>query len=237
LGLYALCWAWIALPELGTASKFANVSTRIIAGETFSQDELARQVEAFTVTATLPISYARIQGAGSTLQLRTLEIAMENADPKDLDARMATLARSLRGALAGSPSDSLVWTFLYWLESMRGGQSDRTLDYLTLSYIVGPFEGAVAIRRNRLALSSFDKVDGVTQEKIVSEFAAMLNSRFIDTAASNFVGPGWPLRERLLENLDDVDPAAKQVFAKHLYNLGLKINSTNLPNFGDRPWR
>jgi hypothetical protein len=237
LGGGALCWSWLAMPELRTSAGFTTMSSRILAGEPFRQDELERQVAAFAATPASAVPYARMQGAGPILQSRALEMAMDRADPAGLDARMATLAATLREALRFSPSDASLWTFLYWVETMSGGNSDRTLGYLALSYALSPFEGTVALRRNRFALAGFDRFDGATQDKVVSEFAGMLDARLMDAVFGNLAGPGWLKRDRLVAGVGEVDLAAKQELIKMFGIEGVRLTIPGMPETEERPWR
>jgi hypothetical protein len=236
LGLGALCWAWLALPALRTASAPAAISARILAGEPFLQDDLERQTEEFAAAPAFAVPYASIQGAGSILELRLLEMAIDRADPVKLDAQMSALSASLRGALAFRPSDALVWTFLYWLESMRDGIGDRTRGYLAFSYALSPLEGIVALRRSRFGLSNFDQLSGATQEKVVSEFAGMLDARFMDLVAGNLTGPGWLHRDRLLAGSIEVDISTKRALAKLLFSQGIRLNIPGLIGVEERSW-
>jgi hypothetical protein len=106
-----------------------------------------------------------------------------------------------------------------------------------MSYSLGPNEGWIAVRRNRLALALFAVLTPDLQNKAVLEFAHLVDSGFVPEAADILTGPGWPVRERLLSRLAHVDELYREQFAKAVYQLGYDVSVPGVKPFGFRPWR
>jgi hypothetical protein len=73
-------------------------------------------------------------------------------------------------------------------------------------------------------------------ERSAIEFAGLVRSGFYEEASEILIGPGWNLRETLLQRLADVPEAARRDFAKNLSEKG--VENAIVPGiepFNDRP--
>jgi hypothetical protein len=89
----------------------------------------------------------------------------------------------------------------YWLEVNENGFSNKALDYLRMSYVLGPNEGWISAKRNGFALAIYDQLPEDIAERVVPEFVSLVRSGFHPQAAANLAGPGWSKRETLVAAL------------------------------------
>lgn len=127
-------------------------------------------------------------------------------------------------SLCLNPSDAYLWLMLYWGSNLRSGFEERSLPYLHQSYDLAAMEGWIALRRNKLALAILAQLNESLQEKVVSEFAALVNSGFTDIASANIATVGWAHRGRLLASLSQVDINSRETFARALANDGISVS-------------
>jgi hypothetical protein len=236
-GMAALCWALYCAPIFRASALFEGIARQVIAAEVFPDDALLRMLE---IREAFPKWYSISSGlerSTSIVRLRLVESALERVNVAPLDVRMAALRSTLHDAFAINPADSFLWLTLYWLDNTQRGFSLDNLAGLVFSYTLGPREGWIAIRRNRLALPIFSQLDDSTRDLVVAEFAIMVAARMIVETAANLAGPGWPIRERLVARLVDVDTATREALARYLYGQGIRLSMPGIPEAGERPWR
>jgi hypothetical protein len=124
-----------------------------------------------------------------------------------------------------------------WLDGATTGLRPVQLEYLRLSYRLGPNEGWVAARRNRLALAIFERLPPDLAEAAVSEFARLVDGWVYPDSIALFTGPGWPIHDRLLASLKDVGELQREAFAKALYTQGYDVAVPGITAPEARPWR
>ncbi|WP_257195701.1 MULTISPECIES: hypothetical protein [unclassified Bradyrhizobium] len=153
----------------------------------------------------------------------------------DIDLEMLLAEADLKLALSTAPADGFLWLLLYSAQMNRSGFDQELLKYLDQSYLTAPLEGWIALRRNRIALAAYPMLSASTREKVLAEFAALVDSGFIGDAVNNLTGPGWPVREELLISLRQVDSIPREALAKSLAETGFKLT---VPGVGPdrRPW-
>lgn len=175
--------------------------------------------------------------AAAIIRLRLAEEAITNAERDAIDTRLGALQDAILKSLSCAPSDPFLWTILTWVDQTRQGFRPQQLTYLRLSYRLGPYEGWIADRRNRLALSMFWRLPPDLADSVVREFAAMVNSQFYQEAIAILTGPGWALHDRLLAGLSDSDMRQRAEFAKELFSAGYDVAVPGITPPGDRrPW-
>ena len=112
---------------------------------------------------------------------------------------------------------------LAWVNNVREGPKPEQLTFLRLSYRLGPNEGWIAVRRNRLLLAMFPGLPSDLADAAVSEFGRMVDSWLYWETIAIFTGPGWPIRDRLLASLRDVGERQREAFAIQLYAEGYDV--------------
>lgn len=237
LGAIALCWAVLAAQSSRASAPYEDLARQITAGAAFADDVLLGAAGDRIALTPPRIVNATRQRAAAILRLRLLESALDRGDPAALDARMAALRSALHDAFAANPADPFLWLTQYWLDTTQLGSASDNLAFLAASYAFGPREGWIALRRDRLGLTMFARLDAPTQQLVVSEFSAMVDARFTVEAADNLAGPGWPIRDRLVASVAEADPGAKQALARYLYSQGIALAIPGVLDVGERPWR
>jgi hypothetical protein len=171
------------------------------------------------------------------LHLAILNDGLAKKNQSLVEQSSATLDELGRNALACVPSDGFTWLTLFWLDAEKRGLRPENLAYLRMSYEVSPNEGWIAIWRNRLAMTMFDRLPPELANKALDEFVTLLDTgRSYDDMASIFESAPANLQQRIVQQLSAANPLPRQIFARVLYDRGLdvKIPDTTIP--GLRSW-
>jgi hypothetical protein len=237
LGLAAITWGATTFPLFWWQLSIERTAAAIADRSGFKPHSLDPLVPA--IDRIEESSYCRPEAVRSAamIRLRLAEEAVTNAERDAIDPRLAALQASILKSLACAPSDPFLWMTLAWVDQMQQGFRPQQLTYLRLSYQLGPYEGWIADRRNRLALSMFWRLPPDLADAAIREFAAMVNSQFYEDAIVLLTGPGWPLHDRLLAGLADSDVHKREDFARELYAKGYDLPVPGVPPPRDpRPW-
>jgi hypothetical protein len=236
LGLAAVTWGAATFPIFWSQLPIERTAAAIVDRETFNPHSLDPLLP--TVNQIEQSGYCRPEAVRSAaiIRLRFAEEAIASADRMAIDERLSALQDAIRGSLACAPSDPFLWMILAWLDQTRQGFLPEQLTYLRLSYQVGPYEGWIADKRNRLSLSIFGRLPPDLADAAVREFAGMVNSHFYAEAISILTGPGWPIHDRLLASLKDIDMHQREEFAKQLYSTGHDVVVPGIAPHDPRPW-
>jgi hypothetical protein len=237
LGLAAIAWGGATFPIFWAQLSIERTAAAIAGRSAFRPHSLEPLLPA--INRIEQSSYCRPEAVRSAaiIRLQLAEEAVANAERDAIDTRLDALQNAILKSLACAPSDPFLWTILTWLDQTRQGFRPQQLEYLRLSYRLGPYEGWIADRRNRLALSMFWRLPQDLTEAAVREFAAMVNSQFYEAAISILTGPGWPLHDQLLVGLSDSKLRQREEFAKELYSAGYDVAVPGIaPPTDRRPW-
>jgi hypothetical protein len=224
LGCIAIVWGIIVLPVFWQESSTERIAGLVIAGDPFKPEILAQQ---------LPI-IDRIEKSGhcrpaalrsaAIIRLRMAETEMSNNGRKQIGGHLKPLSSVFRSSLSCAPADPFLWLVLYWVKFAQNGVQSEDLQYLRMSYWLGPNEGWIALKRNPVAFSIFQKLPPDLAATTINEFDGLLKSKFYDEAAKIFVGPAWPERELVLSQLSRVALQDRQQFSAVLYSRGYDVN-------------
>jgi hypothetical protein len=236
LGGAAVAWALYAFPIFWFQSGIDQTAKHIVAGYRFKPAVLNALGATSISRKDEKWNRPSAHGSAAVVRLRLLEQAIADGNQNAIDRRMAELDAIIRKSLANSPADPFLWLVLFWLENSQNGFVRDHLKYLRMSYLTGPNEGWIAIKRNRLALAIFPQLSPDLAGNAVHEFAHLVDSVFIADAADILVGPGWPIHSRLLLGLKDVNLLSRQLFAKTVYRVGVDVSVPGVTNPGFRPW-
>ncbi|MGA8615492.1 MAG: hypothetical protein WB760_28195 [Xanthobacteraceae bacterium] len=236
LGLVACAWGAATFPIFWSQISIERIADAIVDRDTFkplSLNPLLPTVDQIELS-----NYCRPEAVHSAaiVRLRLAEDALANAQRDVIDTRLGALEDAVRRSLACSPSDPFLWMILAWLDQTRQGFRPEQVAYLRLSYKLGPYEGWIADRRNRLALSIFERLPPDLADAVVHEFAGMVNSQFDEQAIAILTGPGWPIHDRLLAGLKDIALHRRQELAKELYAAGYDVALPGIAPPAARPW-
>jgi hypothetical protein len=224
LGCTGVAWGGLTFPALKRDSDINDLASRIIRGETFRPQQLLDQVVTIEAVEKAPYCDAQALRSGAIIRIRIAENSLGNADVAHIDENMTAARNLITKALTCSPTDSYLWLSMFWLNSMSEGFKPNDLGLLKMSYQQGPNEGWVMITRNHLALAIFASLPPDLANLALKEFSKLLQPEFVGTAIDNFVGPGWSIRDLLLDQIKDAPESERRAFAEVLKAKGYDIH-------------
>lgn len=237
-GIFAIIWGASVLPQALHDAPLERTAERVIAGEPFGLESLTGLIPAIQEVERRELARPAALRSATILRLRLVEEAMKSGDRFTIDDHLEALENVTRKALNYMPSDSFLWLVLFWSEGARNGFDPRQIEYLRMSYQVGPNEGWVAAKRNHLALTIFEHLPSDLAERALDEFAALVNSFFYRDAADILMGPGWALRDKLLPRLQSLPERHRVNFSKALSHAGYPLDLIGAERPAPRrPWR
>jgi hypothetical protein len=237
LGALAILWAAQIFPTVWRDSALEKIANQIIRGYPFKVNDLLEFVPIIDDVEHSTICRPASVRSAAVIRLRLTEEAIKATDRAKIDKTLDDLIVSIRNSLQCAPADSFLWLVLYWAENTRNGFNSRYLDFLRLSYKLGPYEGWVALRRSEIALALFEHLPPAVAEQALAEFVGLVNSWLYHEAAEIFVGPGWRLREKILPRLKAVDISHRIYFEREVYQLGYDVEVPGVEQPEARPWR
>jgi hypothetical protein len=164
-----------------------------------------------------------------------LETAASANNRENVDERLKS-GNVIRSFLSCSPADPFLWLILYWVESAQNGSKADYLKYLRMSYRLGPNEGWIALKRNRVTFTVSEKLPVDMSEYAINEFAGLVEMGFYEQAVEIFTGPAWRVREQLLPRLQNIDERHRRAFADILHTKGYDVAVPGIESQSSRPW-
>lgn len=234
-GLVSLLWSVSALPSVRRLLPARDIAARIISDDRLKEPALAETLAAIEPSAAAALSPPDLFRASALTRLRLAELAMARKSSEEADAEIAAARGKLVEGLSIDPTDPYLWLMLYAIETSRSGFDPKIVPYLERSYSAGPYEGWIALRRNRLALGVFTLLSEYAQARVVDEFAEMVDSEFWNAAEANLTGIGWAHRDRLLAGLQRADLLSREAFARVLFRDGYDVQVPGVKP-KERPW-
>jgi hypothetical protein len=235
-GLASIAWGLSAYPALSRYAPLEQISAGIIDRYAYKPQALAAFTPLVEAAEHDPYCQPEAMLGAAVVRLRLAEDAIGRGARDAIDADLQALDRTTRQALSCSPADPFLWMTLSWLDGAREGFKTDQLQFLRLSYATGPNEGWVAVRRNRFALSMFERLPADLADLSLSEFARMLESGIFEETIAIFTGPGWSVRDKLLPRLAGVQERYRDAFAKALNRLGYDVTIPGITRAEFRPW-
>jgi hypothetical protein len=211
-GIFGLAWACFSFPYFRAEAPLENTVREIFSDDRFSVRKSAEaelNADRFRTSALNKVAAVRL----SILEQKT-KLNREQVAASDI----ADLRTILISSLEGAPTTSFIWLAYYWSGKLGGDAPNSSDGFLRMSYRLGPNEGWVAVRRNRLALGSYSSLPDDLAENAVSEFIRLVRSGFYLDAANTLIASSGILREKLLSRLAAVPEATRRQFASVLDN-------------------
>lgn len=229
-GVAAIWWGIDVLPVFRQEFPVIRIADRIIAGEPFSSAILDRQNSTIDSIRKLTACRPTALRSAAIIQLRMVEAADNH---ERASRRLKSLDEAIRSSLSCAPADPFLWLVLYWIENAEEGKTADHLNYLKMSYRLGPNEGWVAVKRSPIAFSLFQKLPPSLREIVLNEFTGLIKSSFYEQAAEIFMGSAWPERDLILSRLEGVNQKDREVFADALYRRGYDGNVPGVVRNGE----
>jgi hypothetical protein len=236
LGSAAIAWGCFAIPIVWRQSGLEQVASHIIGGDRFAANTLTALTPQLDAGQSGKWDHPSAVRNDAVIRVRILENAIFGGDPQAVDSQMTKVHEAIDKSLANAPADPFLWVVLFWLENTQNGYNPRHLKYLRMSYLLGPSEGWIAVKRNRIALALFPQLSSDLAEDAKAEFVRLVESRFYSEAADILIGPGWAIRNTLLPRLKNATELDRQLFARTVYQLGYDIVVPGVEPREQRPW-
>ena len=232
VGAGACLYATLVFAVWTPTAEIERAASRILMGDRYKTEDVERHIAA---VAAGTLVRASSQRAVAILALRRAETSIDEGRRTDIDADFAALARLAPAALLRAPSDSFLWLALFWRNNVVEGFAPDRLRLLAMSYATGPSEGWVGAKRSAVALAAYERLTPELQERVASEFAGLVRSRFPE-APGILLGPGWAVRGALLPRLAAVEEPERKAFARALYRAGVDVDVPGIDPPDSRPW-
>ena len=219
-GAGAMVWAVAVFPTFSTEMAVVDVAKAVTAGEIFKPDVLDAVDAQAENNAGWRVRSSAL-GRVSIIRLRKAENAIRTGDASQIDRNVTSLTRSIDAALLNAPSDPFLWLARFWLNNFANGLRPDHLRDLRMSYEIGPYEGWIVAKRNRLALAYYKVMPSDLAEMAISEFVGLVRWGFSGEAAEIAAGPARPLRSILFPRLKDLNIDQRRPFAQAIYGQDL----------------
>jgi hypothetical protein len=230
------CWAIATFPIFWSVAVVNKVGAGIAAGEPFKPAALLALRPKLDYLERSTSSPPESLHNAALIELRLAELELDAGGKIGGSLQFARAQNTIESALRLVPSDAFMWFALFWLTKTRDGMSDAAIPYLRMSYLVGPHEGWVAVRRNRIAVPLLPTLPKDLAELVVTEFGDLVASGYTAPAAEIVTGPGWANQELLLKSLAKVPQDARQRLADAIYELGFDMAVPGVARRSKRPW-
>lgn len=235
-GLVSIAWGASCLPSFWRNMAINRLAFNVIAGHRFAPGAIEQNLGAMEAIEAEPVCQPAALRSSAILRLAIAEDAVREGDRASSRQKLVDQRQLLKKALLCAPVDPFLWFALYYVDVSLAGISEQSLKYIELSYQFGPFEGWIGAKRNKFALAVFDMLPESVKEKVVQEFASLLDAGFVDETSRNLEGPGWAQRARLVAALDRGRLERRRDLARRLRHDGYEvaIPGISLPEL--RPW-
>jgi hypothetical protein len=230
-------WAAATFPIFWSQRKIDKIGARIAAGELFKRLPLEEVLPQLDQLEQQRIPRPQSLHNAALIELRLAELELGSGEKIAGNSQFARAQTAIETALRAVPSDAFMWFALFWLVKTRDGMSAEALPYLRMSYLVGPHEGWVAARRNRIAIPLLSVLPKDLADLVTVEFENLVSYGYVDTAADILTGPGWGNHELLLQGLTKSPEYARRNLADAVYALGFDVTVPGVERRGQRPWK
>jgi hypothetical protein len=221
-GSIGALWGIIDLPVSWRVSSTEHIAERIIAGDQYRTEFIARQISSAKKVGTLGYCRPIEVRSAAIIELRSVEMTVSPSD--NSGERLNALSELVTNALFCEPADSFMWLALYRVENAKNRFSQVSLQYLRMSYLLGPNEGWIALRRNRIAFAAFNQLPSDIAKEAINEFIGLVKTGLYGVAADILTGPAWSARDVILPHLMQVNERDRKAFADALYQRGYDVN-------------
>lgn len=229
IALPTLAFSVRGLPATVELGELRRISDRVLEGQAFSDDVVVKLKASLTRGRPLEECGAASEDM-AVLHVFMAGLALRSPEAPGSRAAVAQADRALRAAISCSPSRSLLWFLLFWLESRD--RLEAALPYLRLSYAFGRAEGWIAPARGRAALAFLDRLPPDLQAEVRAEFLRLARDD-VGAAVQTFVGTDDGRRRQLLTLLEQLPLQTRTEFARRLEGEDIDVKVPGV----DRPER
>jgi len=237
LGAFAMVWGGLSFSPHWRQYSIEHVAGAILAGAHYNIEALDPVMP--EVQAALKADRCEPQAlrAAAVVLLHVVEQSYSTEQLPLLDQRVDDLDAAIRRSLGCAAADPFLWMVLFSIESARNGFRPEYLEYVRNSYDLGPHEGWIAVKRNRVVIAMFSRLPADIADMAIGEFAELVENQLYEPALDVLLGPGLAIRDRLLDRLAAVGRPQRVDFAVRIYAKGFDLAVPGIPAPGQRPWR
>lgn len=178
VGTAGIGWGLFDLPYFWRGAPLESVAGRIISGIPFSAEALAGLMPAAEAVERDALCRPTAVRSAAILRLRIFEDGFSAENASKLDALSQQLENSIHLALSCAPADPFLWQVLFTLESTRNGFRPEYLEFVRMSYRLGPNEGWIMLKRCPAMLALFERLPPDLADEVVDEFARITANGF-----------------------------------------------------------
>jgi hypothetical protein len=219
-GAMASAWAVATFPVFRSENLISSVARGVRAGDIYKPEILAAAEARIQNDRNLTQRSSGLSNA-VLVRLRRTEDAINAGDQDIIDRNLELLSQIIDQSLADAPNDPFLWLVWFWLDNVRTGLRPEHLRFLRASYEFGPYEGWVALKRNRFALAIFSVLPSDLGDQAIAEFVDLVRWGLASEAADIAAGLARPVREILFARLKDVKIDQRRRFAQLWYRRDL----------------
>lgn len=236
-GFAGAAWGVWMFPGFLRGATIESVASRILMIEPYRLDIL-KSVLAFNEVV-VPAGLCRPSNvrAAAILQIKAVEGTIESGSGEEIDREQQELSKRLAQVFACAPSDPYLMLAMFWQHNMVAGFDATSLAFLDMSYKLGPNEGWVGFRRNRFAITLMPNLPPELAEKVLTEFARLVQSRFFMETIDIYRAADVETRKKLLARLSDVGDVQRRAFMSYLRTYDLDPPDMKPPESEMRPWQ
>jgi hypothetical protein len=237
-GCFSITWGIVTLPSSWRNLAVEQVSGEILRGVAYTPQSLSvLQPTIDGLENEDGDCEPRALHAAAVISLHLMEQGYVPDQVATLDRRIDAASNAIRRSLGCAPADPFLWMVLYSIETARNGFKPEYLEFIRQSYRLGPHEGWIAVKRNRVVIGIFGLLPPDLAQMALSEFAELVQNRLYEQALDIILGPGWPIHDRLIARLASIAERERTEFAVRLYTLGVGLAVPGVEPPGQRPWR
>ncbi len=238
LGAGAVAWGLFVLPLFSKAATPQSVAQKLLQDDSFKLRVLMAVTQEAQSVAQQPFCFPAALRGLYVLRFFLLNQIVDNSNPNLTRSSSAPLRNAVQNTLSCSPTDSLAWLTLFWLDAGSYGVNERNTNYLRLSYTFGPNEGWIALWRARLAFLLFQRLPPDLANYAVGDFVKLVDTeRLYRETADMFKAASPGVQTRILEQLSRTSLASRESFSIALRDLGVDVDVPGIENSRNGSWR
>ena len=239
LGLGAVAWGGLALPLFWQRAPVSRVVSGILQGHTYKMQWLLDEAQKADAVGSSSFCNPAALHNAVVLRLVILDEAIATTNQAAVDSAYGTLDHRTRRALACTPADAFGWLTLFRLDVAKRGLQVENASYLRLSYILGANESWIALWRNKLAFSLFERLPTDLSDDALDEFIKLLETGHLYSEVATIFAAATPaVQSRIVARLKATKAIHRNMFARAVDDLDLDANILHAEGLNSRPpWR
>lgn len=239
LGLGAIAWGGLALPLFWQQEPVNQVVSGVLQGHAYKMQWLLSTAQKADAVGSSSFCNPAALHNAVVLRLVILDEAIATSNQAIVDSAYGTLYDTTRRALACMPADPFAWLTLFRLDVTKRGVQAENANYLRLSYALGPNESWIALWRNKLAFSLFERLPTDLSDDALDEFIKLVDTGQLYSEAATIFSTATPaVQSSIVARLKTTKPIYRNMFARAVDDLDLDANILHAGGLDSRPpWR